>query len=112
MSTRSLEPVTGVTLVITLLAACSGGAPQPDVSAATLGATIRNAGLRCSEALSAEPITERAGTWRVTCSDSLVYAATRAENGDVCIETILAGGFSDELILPPDPRCTPLADAR
>jgi hypothetical protein len=55
---------------------------------------------------------DRENTWRVTCSNALVYAATLEDNGEVCIETIIAGGFSGDLILPPDPRCVPLSGAQ
>jgi hypothetical protein len=42
-----------------------------------------------------------------------VYAATLEENGELCIEAIIAGGFSGDLApTPPEPRCAPLADTQ
>jgi hypothetical protein len=95
-----------------LIFTCAGCARSSEPSAETLGATIRDAGLRCMEANSAEAIPERERTWRVSCSEALVYAATLAETGELCIEPILAGGFSGDLILPPEPRCAPLHAAQ
>lgn len=112
MDRPSLESVGSLLFAITAVSACSSGAPQPAPTAESLGAAIRESGLRCGAILSTEPIPERESTWRVACSDALVYAATLAEDGEVCIETILAGGFSEELILPPEPRCTPPRGAR
>lgn len=94
---------------IAVIAACAGCAQTSGPDAETLGATIRDAGLRCTEVSSAEAIADRENTWRVACTDSLVYAATLQENGELCIDTIIAGGFSGDLILPPDPRCVPLS---
>jgi hypothetical protein len=92
---------------------CTGCAGSSGPSPETLGATIRDVGLRCREVASAEAIAERQGTWRVTCSDALVYAATLAENGELCIEAIIAGGFSGDLApTPPEPRCAPLSDTQ
>jgi hypothetical protein len=99
-------------LVIAVISVCAGCARASGPGAETLGATIRDAGLRCAEVSGAEAIADRENTWRVTCSDSLIYAATLKENGELCIETIIAGGFSGDLILPPDPRCAPLSGAR
>jgi hypothetical protein len=100
------------TFVLAVISACAGCTRDSGPGAQTLGATIRDAGLRCTEVSSAEAIADRENTWRVTCTDSLVYAATLAENGELCIDTIIAGGFSGDLILPPDPRCAPLSGTR
>jgi hypothetical protein len=95
---------------IAIICLCTGCTSSSGPSAETLGATIRDTGLRCTEVARAEAIAEREGTWRVTCSDALVYAATLAENGELCIEPIIAGGFSGDLApTPPEPRCAPLA---
>jgi hypothetical protein len=92
---------------------CTGCASSSGPSAETLGATIRDAGLRCVEVASAEAIAERERTWRVTCSDARVYAATLEENGELCIDPIIAGGFSGDLTPPlPEQRCAPLGNTR
>jgi hypothetical protein len=109
MLDQRLASLAGAMLVV--LAACSNPVPDGAPSAEVLGATIRAAGLRCASVSSADVIAERQGAWRVSCSDALVYAATLAENDELCIEPILAGGFSGELILPPDPRCATLSRA-
>jgi hypothetical protein len=96
-----------------IISACAGCASTSDPSAETFGATIRDAGLRCPEVASAETIAERERAWRVTCSDARVYAATLAENGELCIDPIIAGGFSGDLTPPPpEQRCAPLANAQ
>lgn len=98
---------------IAIICLCTGCANNSGPSAETLGATIRNAGLRCTDVANAEAIAEREGTWRVTCSDARVYAATVADNGELCIEPIIAGGFSGDLTpTPPEPRCAPLGNTR
>jgi len=97
----------GTTFAIAALSACSR---ESGPAAEEFGAAIRSAGLRCADVTGAEAIAERESTWRVTCTDALVYAATLA-NGELCIEAIIAGGFSGDLILPPDPRCTPFSIA-
>jgi hypothetical protein len=100
-------------LAIAIISACAGCARSSGPTPETLGATIRDSGLRCSEVASAEVIPEREGTWRVTCDDALVYAATLADNGELCIEAIIAGGFSGDLApTPPDPRCVQLSNTR
>jgi hypothetical protein len=100
-------------IAIAIVSVCAGCSSSTEPSVDTLGATIRSAGLRCAEVASAEAIVERVGTWRVTCSDALVYAATLEENGELCIEAIIAGGFSGDLApTPPEPRCAPLADTQ
>lgn len=100
-------------LAIATITVCAGCARSSGPTPEVLGATIRDSGLRCSEVASAEAIPEREGTWRVTCSDALVYAATLADNDELCIEAIIAGGFSGDLApTPPDPRCVPLSNAR
>ena len=112
MRNNSLRFVAGMAFVIVVLAACSSAAPQANPSTETLGAAIRDSGLKCAEALSADVIPERESTWRVMCSESFIYAATLGEDGRLCVEPILAAGFSEDLILPPDPHCAPLAGAR
>ena len=112
MHRNNFRFVAGMTFVIVVVAACSSTAPQSNPSTETLGAAIRDSGLKCAEALSAEVIPERASTWRVICSESFVYAATLGEDGRLCVEPILAAGFSEDLILPPDPHCAPLPRAR
>jgi hypothetical protein len=99
--------------LIAIAIICTGCASGSGPSSETLGATIRDAGLRCAEVASAEAIAEREGTWRVICSDALVYAATLAANGELCIEPIIAGGFSGDLApTPPEPRCAPLRNTQ
>jgi hypothetical protein len=96
-----------------IISACAGCASSSVPTPETLGATIRDAGLRCGGVASAEAIAERERTWRVTCGDARVYAATLVENGELCIEPIMAGGFSGDLTpTPPEPRCTPLGNTQ
>jgi len=107
MRNPRLAFLAGTTFAIAALSGCSR---ESGPSAEELGAAIRTAGLRCADVSDAEAIAERENTWRVTCTDTLVYAATLA-NGELCIESIIAGGFSGDIILPPDPRCTPFSIA-